>query len=290
MERKTYRSKMEIKEGGEPGSVSAVFSTFNVIDLDQDVTLPGAFEEGAPVRIAAWGHGWDQLPVGRGEIHETEIHARMDGQFFLDTLSGKEHYLTVKNLGDLQEWSYSFDIVESEYGKFEGQRVRFLKRMKVHEVSPVMLGAGINTRTEDIKGLKPYPHEHACRLRDPGDFQSDSFRRVTREHDGKTYGVIMGKLAGETTMTEQAYRYPTAGWSESSAKAHCQDHDGRFEAAVEKRLRVLREYLEEFGGLGDDGGEIEDEAGDGKSREKPAVMGARIALDLYGIEASEEGA
>jgi len=142
---------MEFKEDGEPGMVSAVFSTFNVIDHDHDVTLPGAFEENAPVRIAAWNHGWNQLPVGRGEIHETESEARMDGLFFLDTESGKEHYLTVKALGELQEWSYSFDILEHEYGKMDDQDVRFLKKLKVHEVSPVMLGAGIDTRTLVIK-------------------------------------------------------------------------------------------------------------------------------------------
>jgi len=299
---------MRFKEDGEPGEFSAVFITFNVVDHDQDVTLPGAFEEGAPVRIASWSHSWGQLPVGRGIIHQTETEARVDGRFFLDTDTGKEHYQTVKNLGDLQEWSYSFDILASEYGKQGGQRVQFLQRLEVHEVSPVMLGAGIDTRTLDIKGMKPYPNEHACRLRDPGDFQADSFRRMTREHDDKTYAVIMGRLMGETTMTEQAYRYPTAGWSASQAKSHCEDHDGRFEAAAEKRQRILREYLEEFGAQTDspngsdgDGGEIEGEAakrhektaGDGKSREKPGESTTgRIAIDMieYDLEASEEGA
>jgi len=293
MVRKRYRAPMRFKEDGQPGEFSAVFSTFDVIDLDGDITLPGAFEEGAPVRIAAWSHGWSQLPVGRGIIHQTETEARVDGQFFLDTDTGREHYQTVKNLGDLQEWSYSFDILASEFGKRDDQHVQFLQSMKVHEVSPVMLGAGIDTRTLDIKGMKPYPNEHACRLRDPGDFQSDSFRRVSREHDDRAYGIIMGRLMGETTMTEQAYRYPTAGWSESQAKAHCQDHDGRFEAAEKKRQRVLREYLEEFGDLGGGSGETEDEAGDGKSREKPVeIIATRIALDMveYGIPASEEGA
>ena len=154
MERKVYHGAMAFKDDGQPGEFSAVFSTFDVIDHDRDVTLPGAFEENAPVRIAAWGHGWDQLPVGRGEIHAVETEAKVDGRFFLDTAAGKEHYLTVRALGDLQEWSFSYDILEHEYGKRDGQDVRFLKRLKVHEVSPVMLGAGIDTRTLDIKGLE----------------------------------------------------------------------------------------------------------------------------------------
>lgn len=79
---------------------------------------------------------------------------------------------------------------------------------------------------------RPYPNEHACRLRSPDDFQSDSFRRVKREHEGKTYYVIMGRLQGETSMTEQAYRYPKDTWTAAQARAHCKSHDGqRFEPA-----------------------------------------------------------
>lgn len=80
---------------------------------------------------------------------------------------------------------------------------------------------------------KPYPNEHACRLRDPGDFKPGSFRRTTRKHEGKTYSVIMGRLKGENTMTEQAYRYPKDGWQKAEANRHCKEHKGRFEAASE---------------------------------------------------------
>ena len=83
---------------------------------------------------------------------------------------------------------------------------------------------------------KPYPNEHACRLRKPEDFEDGSFRRTSREHEGKTYSVIMGKLTGESTMTEQAYRYGKDTWDVSSARAHCDDHDGiLFEPAKDMR-------------------------------------------------------
>lgn len=87
-------------------------------------------------------------------------------------------------------------------------------------------------------GLMPYPNEHACRLRDPGDFQSDSFRRTTRKHDGKEYSVIMGRLKGQDTMTEQAYRYNKGTWTAESARSHCSDHDGSFEAASDSQSRT----------------------------------------------------
>ena len=36
----------------------------------------------------------------------------------------------------------------------------------------------------------------------------------------------MGRLKGETTMTEQSYRYPKSAWAASEASAHCKSHDG----------------------------------------------------------------
>lgn len=151
MKQKTFDAPIELKADGEPGEFKAVFSTFNVVDHDQDVTLPGAFTDGEKVRISYWGHRWQDLPAGRGVIHQDEEKAWVEGRFFMDTEAGRETYLTVKNLGELQEWSYGFDIQEADYGVFEEQEVQFLRRLKVYEVSPVMLGAGIGTGTTDIK-------------------------------------------------------------------------------------------------------------------------------------------
>lgn len=78
----------------------------------------------------------------------------------------------------------------------------------------------------DFIEYRPFANEHSCRLLDPGKFKADSFRRTKRKHDGKEYSIIMGRLKGETTMTEQAYRYGKKIWSASEAKSHCTDHDG----------------------------------------------------------------
>lgn len=152
MKTKRFQGKMEVKEEGAPGSFRAVFATLNVIDSDREVTTPGAFQEGQAVRIAYWGHRWGDLPVGRGVIHANETEAWVDGQFFMNTTAGRETYETVKGLGELQEWSYGFDVDRSRQGEFAGQTVTFLDGLTVYEVSPVMLGAGVDTRTVEIKG------------------------------------------------------------------------------------------------------------------------------------------
>lgn len=82
----------------------------------------------------------------------------------------------------------------------------------------------------------PYPNEHSCRLKDPGGFKPESFRRVSRDHEGKKYDIVMGRLKGETTMTEQAYRYAKDKWGEGEARTHCKEHDGTFEPAIKEEM------------------------------------------------------
>lgn len=165
---------VEVKNA-DKGEVSAVFSRFNVVDKDGDVTVPGAFEDGAEVRISAYQHqSWTgALPVGKGTIRQTDTEAILDGQFFLNTQAGRDTFEVVKGMGPLQEWSYGFDVLDSEPGKWGGEPVNFLKRMKTHEVSPVMIGAGVDTRTLSVKTGQSVSGEHGV----------TTFKRAIRPHD-----------------------------------------------------------------------------------------------------------
>lgn len=154
MKHKTLSVKVE---DADQGVIQAVFSTLNVKDHDGDVTLPGAFENGAPVRISQYNHaswGVGAFPVGKGVITSDGDKATLTGQFFLKTTVGRDTFEAVKELGSLGEWSYGFDVLESEHGTHDGEPVQFLKKLKVHEVSPVLLGAGIGTHTVAAKDLK----------------------------------------------------------------------------------------------------------------------------------------
>lgn len=153
MEKKIFRAPIEIKADSEHGEFKAIFATFGVKDHDGDITEPGAFKEGAPVVIEGWNHAWD-LPIGKGAIHADKEKAWVDGKFLLDTQSGREHYLAVKDLGEIVEWSYTFTIQESSADTRDGERVRVLKKLDVWGVAPVTRGAGIGTQTTAIKGSK----------------------------------------------------------------------------------------------------------------------------------------
>jgi prohead serine protease len=152
------------------GLVEAVIATLDVIDSDGDVTLKGAIDDGAPVRISAYNHqSWKgALPVGRGTVHEIGSEIVLKGEFFLTTSHGRDTFETVKGLGDLGEWSYGFDTLDEERGEKDGKRVNFLKKLVVHEASPVLLGAGVDTRTVAVKEWKQLNSDLACNLRDAG--------------------------------------------------------------------------------------------------------------------------
>jgi hypothetical protein len=150
-EQKRYTGQIELKAGGEPGEFRAEFATLGVIDHDGDVTEAGAFTDGQETLIEAWNHNYGELPVGKGIIHEVDDKAVVEGMFFVNTQIGREHYETVKSVGPLQEWSYTFQILDSAAGQFEGEDVRFLRKLDVWGVAPVTRGAGIGTRTRTIK-------------------------------------------------------------------------------------------------------------------------------------------
>jgi hypothetical protein len=68
-------------------------------------------------------------------------------------------------------------------------------------------------------------NEISHRIREPGGFEKDSFRRITLKKDKPRIFAIIGRLKGKTTTTIQALRFPKAdGWTVASAKKWVADH------------------------------------------------------------------
>lgn len=152
-EKEVKNIDLEFKNDSE-GKVSAVFSVFNNLDSDGDVVVPGAIKSGfksgdVPM---VWAHKWD-MPIGKGRIVSDGDKATFDGEFFMDTESGKEAYKIVKNMADMQQWSFGYRVNDSERGKFgdDEKDARYLKDLTVYEVSPVLVGANQETYTMAIK-------------------------------------------------------------------------------------------------------------------------------------------
>jgi len=79
---------------------------------------------------------------------------------------------------------------------------------------------------------KPYPNEHACRLKDPGQFERFARKNCEQKHDEKCIDVIYGIKEGKSEI--QALRYKKEVWTASEAKSHCKTREGTFEAAAEE--------------------------------------------------------
>jgi len=220
--------RVEVKDADQ-GTVSAVFSTFNTVDADGDVTLPGAFDDGAEWMISAYGHkSWEGvLPVGKGVVRVTGTEARLEGQFFLNTAGGRETFEVVKAMGDLQEWSYSCQPDKFSYGEFEGKQVRFLEHIVAGgEVSPVIKGAGVGTRTLAVKSGLTFAGEAEAVLADLTNLTDRAADVLAkRQHKGKGLGAESSELLdriqaqtkrlGELLAPEPASTQPdelTAEW------------------------------------------------------------------------------
>jgi len=75
----------------------------------------------------------------------------------------------------------------------------------------------------------PYPNEHACRLHDPGKYDTLRRKNCDEKVDGKCIDVIYGITDNKSEI--QALRYDRDVWTEGEAHKHCDGRGGTFEAA-----------------------------------------------------------
>ena len=146
---------LEIKALDDEGHGLARFATLSAIDHDGDTYAPGAFGEQWAKILPA--HDWTAVPLGKARIYEegdaafAELHLNLETQLAKDWHSALKFDLQHASAHPLQEWSYGFSIQDSSIETRDEERVRVIKRIKVHEVSPVVIGAGINTATLSMK-------------------------------------------------------------------------------------------------------------------------------------------
>lgn len=238
-ETKTFDFILE-KMDDDTGTFTGYASIFGVTDSYNDIVVSGAFKrtiknnkgKGWPM---LWSHKVDE-PIGLIHGEEDGKGLKVQGKFNLDDPLALRIRSHMKQ-GSVTGLSIGYQTVVEELDKEDGTRK--LKEIKLWEISPVVFPACDPARIDDVKSLspdelKPFPNEHACRLRDPGDFEDDSFVRTVRKHQGKAYSVIQARLKGEDSLTDQAYRYKKDTWDAEAARAHCKAHGGKFEAAAGK--------------------------------------------------------
>ena len=189
---------IELKEDGDKRYIEAVFSLFDTIDSDNDVTKANALRSGYTGNKVplVWNHDWSKV-IGRGII-ETDNQKAVFKGYFLDTEAGKEAYETVKAMQDMQQFSYGFQVMKSSKGKHidskgEEVPVRVLEDVKVWEVSPVLVGAQQNSFVQALKsGLESFDEE----IETPEQQENEKKKHCTYADDGKC--MKDNKVSSET--------------------------------------------------------------------------------------------
>lgn len=178
---------IELKEDGDTRYIEAVFSLFDTIDSDNDVTKANSLRSGYTGNKVplVWNHDWSKV-IGRGVI-ETDNQKAVFKGYFLNTEAGKEAYETVKAMQDMQQFSYGFQVMKSTKGthidsKGEEVPVRVLEDVKVWEVSPVLVGSQQNSFVQALKsGLQTFDDVDT-------DFEEVKQDEEESKYDKCTYG------------------------------------------------------------------------------------------------------
>jgi hypothetical protein len=148
---------LDIKDESK-GEVEAVIAMLNTPDREGDVILPDAIKSGSRVILSSYGHNTvgslfgdgGQMPAGKGKIIIDENKAVFRGHTFMDMQIGRDTLSMLKHMGADQEWSFGFRVIGSEVPDEDWRKrgaERILTKLDCFEVSPVLIGAGVGTRT-----------------------------------------------------------------------------------------------------------------------------------------------
>ncbi|KKM05904.1 hypothetical protein LCGC14_1749360 [marine sediment metagenome] len=139
----------------EAGAFEAAIATFDAIDSDRDIVKPGAFGDAVVSVLPA--HDSGSVPLGKVQVKERGNLAVAVGGFNLAIGAARDWSAALKfdlaNPPAVQEWSWGFTIPEggSKIETMDGEPVRIISKVDVFEVSPVLRGASIGTRTLSAK-------------------------------------------------------------------------------------------------------------------------------------------
>ena len=154
----------EIKDIDEKGVVTFYANAFNVVDSDNDISLPGSFrktigENRSRLRHLKW-HDPRFMPGAIKEISEDEIGLLSKSQLILNTQLGRETYEEYKALASVgQRMEHSVAVHPVKYS-FNSNQVREVSEWKLTEVSTLTAwGANSSALTVEIKSLENYTRE-----------------------------------------------------------------------------------------------------------------------------------
>lgn len=149
-------------DGAEAGVFEALVSVFGNRDRYGDIVVKGAFAD----TLAEWKASGDPIPViwnhqsGDPDYHigqvldaaETDDGLWVKGKIDLDADEPKARkvYKLLKGRR-VTQFSFAYDVLDGAWVKADGEESYELRRMKLHEVGPTLLGVNDETRLLAVK-------------------------------------------------------------------------------------------------------------------------------------------
>lgn len=225
-----------IEQMDEAGKGLIRIATLSAVDHDGDTYMPGAFswkEEGHQWCSILPAHNRSKVPLGKARVYEDGDAALAETFFNLAIPEAKSwHSAIMFDLAQgksVQEYSYGFDILDFDYQVRGSDRVRQMKRLDVHEISPVLKGAGIGTGTLSMKGAK-LKDEHFTALIGglgelaaalPGDGSIISATGLKQlEEIEAAIGGVLGPIRAAAVKDRLAVDTAVAGFLKLQARSH----------------------------------------------------------------------
>ncbi|MFD6180064.1 HK97 family phage prohead protease [Streptomyces goshikiensis] len=156
----TKDAPARVKAAGEEdglgaGEFTALVSVFGNEDSVGDVVMPGAFtddlarwkQSGDPIPVI-WSHDWGDPFSHIGHVTDARESAGgllVTGQLDLANPKAEQVFRLLKGRR-VTQFSFAYDILDGGWGERDGGEVYELRKLKVHEVGPCLVGA--NQQTE----------------------------------------------------------------------------------------------------------------------------------------------
>lgn len=147
-------------DGLNDGEFKAIVSVFGNIDSVGDVVVPGAFSDtlehwkakGDPIPVI-WSHDWSDPYSHLGEVLdavETTEGLFVHGALDLDNPKAAQVYRLLKGRR-VTQFSFAYDVLEGAWVDRDGESYYELRKLKLHEVGPCLLGANQETELLAVK-------------------------------------------------------------------------------------------------------------------------------------------
>jgi hypothetical protein len=218
----TKDAPARVKAAGESdglgaGEFTALVSVFGNEDSVGDVVMPGAFAEdldrwkrsGDPIPVI-WSHDWGDPFSHIGHVtdaRETPGGLVVTGQLDLANPKAEQVFRLLKGRR-VTQFSFAYDIEDGGWGQRDGREVYELRKLRIHEVGPTLVGANQETELLAAKAARVASGMKAGRV-----LSQKNFEALTAAHEA------IGEVLAAAQPEKAAARTPSSEPGQPDAAA-----------------------------------------------------------------------